>query len=200
MADVWTNILDGFREIFISPSRDFSILWILIPIIFFWFTLEVYFGRYKDEKLGWNSALGYGMSMFWIVIISFKTLFANNFELFKLDKLLFIIFIAVYSIIIIYISFTHTSKEKIFFLFTSPTIIYYLFGIAVLWVNDLLIMTLWVAIDLIILYIIILIFEIILKKLIPAASGSSLSGDAGIGSKELSDKSFGDIGKGMGKI
>ena len=51
MAEIWTNILEGFREIFTSPSRDYSILWIIIPIIFFWLTLEVYFGRYKDEKL-----------------------------------------------------------------------------------------------------------------------------------------------------
>ena len=204
MAEIWTNILGGFKEIFSSPFRDFSILWLLIPIIIFWLVMEVYFGRYKEEKLGWNSALGYGLSMFWIVVISFKTIFENNFELFSIDKLLFVIFVAVYSVIIIFISFTHRMKAKIFFLFTSPTLVYYLFAIALLLVNDLLNISLWVIIDLVILYIIILIFELILKKLIPAApeSGGIESGmdDIGMGDTGTGDTSSGNIVKGFGKI
>ena len=90
MSNTLTNILAGFGEIFSSPFKDHSIFWILIPIIVFWFVLEIYFGSYKKEKLGWNTALGYGLSMFWIVVISLRTLFANNFELFSIDKLLFV--------------------------------------------------------------------------------------------------------------
>ena len=176
MADIWTNILTGFKEIFSAPLRDLSILWLLTPIILFWIIMEIYFARYKEEKLGWNSALGYGLSMFWIVVISFKTLFENNFELFSIDKLLFVIAVAAYSIFIIFVSFTHRLKEKIFFLFTSPTLVYFLFGIALLLVNDLLNLTFWVIIDLIIFYILIVIFEFIIKKLIPAAPDSGMSG------------------------
>jgi hypothetical protein len=209
MAEIWVNILSGFKEIFSAPLNDLSILWLLIPIILFWFIMEVYFGRYKTEKLGWNSALGYGLSMFWIVVISFKTIFENNFELFSIDKLLFVIFVAAYSVFIIFISFTHRLKAKIFFLFTSPTIVYFLFGISLLLVNGLLDISFWVIIDLIIFYIIILIFETILRKLIPGALGDSggdiATGDIGIGSKGFGDTGvgntgMGDIGKGFGKI
>ena len=199
MAEIWVNILSGFKEIFSAPLRDLSILWFLATLVLFWFILEIYFGRYKSEKLGWNTALGYGLSMFWIVIISFKTMFENNFELFSIGKLLFVIFVAAYYVFIIFISFTHRLKEKIFFLFTSPTIVYYLFGITLLLVDDLLEINFWVFIDLIILYIIILILEIILKKIIPAASedslGSTGTGDVGIGNTRM-----GDIGKGFGKL
>ena len=213
MAEIWLNLLGGFKEIFSAPFRDLSILWFLTPIILFWFVMEIYFSRYKEEKLGWNSALGYGMSMFWIVIISFKTMFENNFELFSIDKLLFVIFVAVYSILIIFISFTHKLQAKIFFLFTSPTAVYYLLGIALLWVNGLFNVSLWVIIDLIILYIMILIFELILRKVIPAASGDSGMGDmdmggglgdSGMGSLGGGNKGMGgtglDTGKGFGKI
>ena len=148
--------------------------------------------------------MGYGLSMFWIVVISFKTIFENNFELFSIDKLLFVIFVAVYSVFIIFVSFTHRLKAKIFFLFTSPTIVYYLFAIALLLVNDLLNISFWVIIDLVILYIIILIFELILKKLIPAApeSGGIESGmdDIGMGDTGTGDTSSGNIVKGFGKI
>jgi len=194
MAEILTNILEGFGEIFSSPFRDASIIWLLAPIILFWFIMEIYFSRYKQEKLGWNSALGYGLSMFWIATISLRTLFTNNYELFSFDKLIFLITIAIYSVFIIYISFTHKMKEKMFFIFTSPTIIYYLFGIAVLWVHGLLNISLWVVIDLVIFYIIILIFEKLLRKFIPAAS-EDLKSDKGI-----DDFGSDDAGSGLGKM
>jgi uncharacterized membrane protein YgcG len=195
MAEIWANILNGFKEIFSSPLKDPSILWLLVPIILFWLVMELYFGRYKDERLGWNSALGYGLSMFWVVVISFKTMFENNFELFSIDKLLFVFFVATYSVFIIYISFTHRLKAKIFFLFTSPTLVYYLFGIALLWSNDLLNVSRWVIIDLIIFYIIILILETILKKLIPSAPSDSGMRDEGMGGG-LGDSGMGSLGGG----
>ena len=204
MATVWANILDGFVEIFSSPFKDLTILWILIPIILFWFIIEIYFGRYKAEKLGWNTALGNGLTIFWTVIISLKTLFANNFELFSINKLLFIISIAAYSAFIISISFTHRIKGKIFFIFASPTIVYYLFGIVMLWVHGLLDITFWVVIDLIILYIFVLILEFILRKTIPSALGNEPGmGDMSMGGTETGpglDTGTGNIGKGFGKI
>ena len=84
-------------------------------------------------------------------------------------------------------------------MFTSPTIVYYLFGVALLLVNGLLNITFWVIADLVIFYIIIVIFELILKKLIPAASentvGSTGTGDVGIGNTRM-----GNIVKGFGKL
>ena len=207
MATIWTNILDGFKEIFSSPFKDLTVLWLLAPIILFWLILEIYFGMHKEEKLGWNTALGNGLSISWVVVISLKTISENNFALFSLDKLLYIIFIALYSCLIIYISFTHKLEQKIFFLFTSPTIIYYFLGIAVLWVNDALNISLWVFIDLIMLYIVVLIVMTIVKKLLPEATASSgdesAMGDVGMGGTGVGpglDTGMGDIGKGMGKF
>lgn len=169
MANAWDNLLSGFSEIFSSPLKDPSIWWLLAPIILFWLVIEIYFGRHKKEKLGWNTALGNGLNMFWIMIISLKVLFEGQLGLHNLDKLVFVVFIALYSIFIIFVSFTHKIKENVFFLVASPTIVYYLSGIAILWVYNLLAINIWVIIDLITLYIIILIFEAILKKAIPTA-------------------------------
>jgi len=205
MATVWANILDGFVEIFSAPFRDSSIWWVLTPIILFWLVLEVYFGMYKGEKLGWNTALGNGLNLFWVVVISLKALFTKNLELFSIDKLMAVIVIAVYSGFIISVSFTHKLKENIFFLFASPTTIYYLSGITILWIHGLINITLWVIIDLIIFYTVIVIFEIIMRKLIPPASKDSGMEDAGIGDTGLGDAGMGgtgmgNIGKGFGKI
>ena len=170
MVSIWDNLLSGFSEIFSAPLKDTSIWWLLAPIILFWVVIEIYFGRYKKENLGWNTALGNGLSMFWIVIISFKVLFDESLGLFSIDKLLFVVFIGIYAILIIFISFTHKIKENVFFLIASPTAVYYLSAIAILWIYNLLTINIWVAADLIILYLIILILETLLKKLIPAAS------------------------------
>jgi len=205
MATVWANILDGFVEIFSAPFRDSSIWWVLTPIILFWLVLEVYFGMYKGEKLGWNTALGNGLNLFWVVVISLKALFTKNLELFSIDKLMAVIVIAVYSGFIISVSFTHKLKENIFFLFASPTTIYYLSGITILWIHGLINITLWVIIDLIIFYTVLMIFEIIMRKLISPASKDSGMEDAGIGDTGLGDAGMGgtgmgNIGKGFGKI
>jgi len=170
MATITENLISGFGEIFSAPLEDLSILWLLTPIILFWLIIEIYFARHKTEKLGWNTALGNGLTMFWVVIISLKVLFTGNLGLFSYDKLIFVIVIAIYSALIIFMSFTHDVKEKLFFLLASPTAVYYLSGIAVLWIHDLLTINVWVLIDLILLYLVILIFESILKKVIPAAS------------------------------
>jgi len=205
MATVWANILDGFVEIFSAPFRDSSIWWVLTPIILFWLVLEVYFGMYKGEKLGWNTALGNGLNLFWVVVISLKALFTKNLELFSIDRLMAVIVIAVYSGFIISVSFTHKLKENIFFLFASPTTIYYLSGITILWIHGLINITLWVIIDLIIFYTVLMIFEIIMRKLISPASKDSGMEDAGIGDTGLGDAGMegtgmGNIGKGFGKI
>jgi len=204
MAEIWANLLDGFKAIFSAPLKDLSVLWLLAPIILFWLILEIYFGRYKREKVGWNTALGYGLTMFWVVVISFRTMFENDFELFSIDKLIFLIFIAAYSLFIIFVSFTHRLREKVFFLVASPSFVYYLFLIAILLVHDVLDLNLWVVIDLIIIYIIILILETILKKLMPGSLEGS-SGDAGSGGMSdtglgSGNEGFGNMGKGFSKL
>ena len=181
MAPIFENLIYGFNQILLAFTKDPSIWWLIAPVVLFWVIIEIYFGRYKNERLGWNTALGNGLSMFWIVVISLKTLFDKSLGLYSNDKLFFIIFIAVYSFFIILISFTHRIKENLFFLIASPTIVYFLSLIAILWINNLLLIDLWVAADLIILYVAVLIVEFLLRKLVPAASEEEKHTDLKLG-------------------
>ena len=94
------------------------------------------------------------------------------------------IFVALYSVFIIFICFTHGIRGNITFLFASPTIVHYLSGLAVLWIHGLLVMSLWVVIDLVLLYIVILVIELVLKKIIPSAPQSGLE-DSEIGNSGI---------------
>ena len=181
MENIAQNLISGFNEILSAFTKDPSIWWLIAPVVLFWVIIEIYFGRYKNERLGWNTALGNGLSMFWIVVISLKALFDKNLGLYSNDKLFFIIFIAVYSFFIILISFTHRIKESLFFLIASPTIVYFLSLVAILWINNLLLIDLWITIDLVILYILVLIAEFLLRKIVPAASEEEKHTDLKLG-------------------
>lgn len=166
IGEILTNLGKSFVDIIKPAFVDPSILWFLGPVFLFWFIFEVYFSRYKKEELGWNTALGNGLSVFWIIIVSIKYLFENHLENFEWIKFIALLTIMIYAIFIIINSFSHKIREKVSFLLASPTITYYLSGVAILWTYGKLEITRWVLIDLIIFYGIVLLVELILKKLI----------------------------------
>lgn len=164
LEQILSNLWTALGEIFKSMFRDPSIWWFLAPIILFWIILEIYFSEYKEEKLGWNTALGNGLSAFWILTVCMKYLFEDHMKNFELSKFIALILILGYAVFIIINSFSHKLKEKVSFLLASPTITYYLSGTAILWTYGQLKITIWVLIDLILLYGLILLIELILKK------------------------------------
>ncbi len=163
---VTKNIINGFANIRKSIFSDPSIFWFLTPIFLFWLILEIYFSKYKKEKLGWNTALGNGLSIFWLLIICLRHLFENRMENFSWGRFIALILILCYVVFIIFNSFTHKLKESISFLLAAPTLVYYLSAVTILWTFGGLEITFWVTIDLILIYIVILLIDLILRKLI----------------------------------
>lgn len=160
------EMLTAFAAIFKPMFVDPSLFWYLGPILFFWFVLEIYFSKYKSEKLGWNTALGNGLSVFWILIISMKFLFDNDRDNFEWTKFIAILVMMIYAIFIIVNSFSHKLRDKLSFLLASPTATYYISGVAILWTYGKLDITRWVLLDLVIFYGFVLFISFLLKKLI----------------------------------
>jgi hypothetical protein len=166
ISEILANLGNAFADIFKPAFVDPSIMWYLGPVFLFWFVLEIYFSKYKKEELGWNTSLGNGLSVFWVLIISMRYLFDNNKANFEWVKFIALITLMLYAIFVIINSFTHKLSSKISFLLASPTATYYLSGVAILWTYGKLDITRWVLIDLIIFYGVVLLMELILKKLI----------------------------------
>lgn len=59
-----------------APFKTPEMLWMLIPIIVSLVMIEFYFGRYKEEELGWNTAFGNALVMTFVSI----DLFRHNYE------------------------------------------------------------------------------------------------------------------------
>lgn len=156
----------GFSHIFSAHTKDPSIFWVLAPIIILWFILEVYFGRHKKEKLGWNSTLANAITLTWICFTIMKQLFTVNFVL---DKFIITILFLLYGILLIWVSFTHIFPERLAFILASPSVIYYMSYVLVLWGYDLLELTLVVFFDVVLLFVGLIILLNLIRWFIPEA-------------------------------
>jgi len=161
------EIINGFQLIGQSLIKEPGVWWFLAPIFILWAVMEIYFGQYKKEKLGWNSILANGISFSWINIASFQVLFLENSEAVNFTlRIIILTFFFFYGIFIIYLAFNHKIPQKIGSLLARPTTIYFLSVVSVLWGQGLLEISKWILVDFIILYFIIyLIFWLIKKQL-----------------------------------
>lgn len=55
-----------------APFKVPEMLWMLIPIIVSVVMMEFYFGRYKEEELGWNTAFGNALVLSFVSIDLFR--------------------------------------------------------------------------------------------------------------------------------
>ena len=175
----WSSLWLAFKEIIRAPFVDSSIWWVLAPVILFWFVLEIYFTKHKGEELGWNTALGNGISLTWITVTLMKYLFEASFANFKWGAFILVLLIMLYGFFIAYISFKHLFTSKTTFILASPTPIYYLAGIAILWAYGTLVITWYIILDLILIYLVIVGVLELVKKFVPEAEEFKIDSDLG---------------------
>ena len=168
------NMFDALKEILKSPFRDFSIWWILAPVFILWVVLELYFAKHQNEELGWNTALGNGISLAWITVTLMKYLFENNMVNFNWLKFIIVLLIMCYGFFVAYTSFKHYFSPETTFLLASPSPIYYLSTIAILWSYNVLEISLYVILDLIIIYLIVIGIFALIRKYMPIGEDNFL--------------------------
>lgn len=167
MATVNQELLLGLKDIGNAFTHDLSILWLLAPIFIIWIFLEIYFGMFKSEKLGWNNTLGNGVTLLWIGVDSMRYIFSAQ----RVGDFWprFIIFgiMVFYSIILIYISFNRRLGETLTYALGSTTPIYFLSSVAVLWSYGQLKIDRWVFLDFAFIFILLLVVFYVFRKFIP---------------------------------
>lgn len=70
IAETFRRIL----EILLVPYYNNEVIWIIAPLLFVLMMIQMYFGRYKTEQLGWNTAFSNTASLMWVTVILFKFL------------------------------------------------------------------------------------------------------------------------------
>lgn len=122
------SIVENFKQMATAPINHPEMVWVAIPLIITLLFLEFYFGRYRDEELGWNTALGNSLVLVFVGIDLLRRLFGDKF--FANIKASTIIIITPYSLIallilfagltMILINFFHLLPKKFAFVLASP--------------------------------------------------------------------------------
>ncbi|UZE93765.1 MAG: hypothetical protein IB618_03285 [Candidatus Pacearchaeota archaeon] len=71
-------MLERTVDILKQPLINTEMLWILLPLLVALFLMELYFGRYKEEKLGWNSAVSNSIVLFFVGMNLASFLYSKN--------------------------------------------------------------------------------------------------------------------------
>lgn len=68
-------LLERFLQLVKAPFVNPDMLWIALPLLLTLIIVELYFGRYRDEKLGWNTALTNTLVLVFVSLNLFQQVF-----------------------------------------------------------------------------------------------------------------------------
>lgn len=124
--EIYPRIID----IVTKPFFQKSLLWIILPLFITLILIQVYFGRYKNEELGWNTAFSNSVSLLWVTTTLFRFIYEGsqesllNMVLLNKEKIILISILAFWAIISIFLQFYHILPKKIDFLIYSSIPVY----------------------------------------------------------------------------
>ncbi|MEM2090017.1 MAG: hypothetical protein QXL88_02950 [Candidatus Pacearchaeota archaeon] len=139
-------IFDKSKEIVTEPLRHATMLWMLIPLLTALFVIEIYFGHYKHEELGWNSAVSNSLALFFVGMNLFSYLsaqgvlkqlsfhngisFSGSQENFI--KICIAAFVVFEAVLLFLLNFTHALPKKFAFGISSGLFLNFLGCIAII--------------------------------------------------------------------
>lgn len=109
-----------FIELITAPLNNSEMMWIVTPLLITLFVMQLYFGRYKKEKLSWDSATGNALALMFVAadlgrrlfltipVLTFETIFIDHFY-----RVLVILIVAIGALWLMVGDFFHLLPEKI---------------------------------------------------------------------------------------
>jgi len=133
------DILVRTIQIILVPSYNPDVIWSIAPLFFGLIMMQMYFGKYKTEQLGWNTAYGNSVSLVWACFVLFRYMYVTyGFE--KAwntaglrGQFYLIVGIAFLTFLLIVFNYRHSlPKQLAFFLSNSiPTTVLAYLGIVI---------------------------------------------------------------------
>lgn len=123
------GIFPRFNELVQTPLTNPDILWTILPLLGIAFFLELYFGRYKTEELGWNTAFGNTISLLWVTTALFRFMYETHGSMIfrewnlagNTPTMILIYALGLWSLLLAISNFFHILPKQISF-FVSSTI------------------------------------------------------------------------------
>ena len=127
--DIFMEVIFRFVDLVMAPVTDQRMLWTAVPLVMATLFMTLYFGKYRKEELGWNTAFGNTMVFLFISLNliqymyysgdggSWDNLFANTFYL------TITLILAGIALLFMFITYYHLLPKKVaFFLFSAPPV------------------------------------------------------------------------------
>ncbi|RJQ18140.1 hypothetical protein C4573_00265 [Candidatus Woesearchaeota archaeon] len=133
-----TNLFAQLKDIFIptlyqrvsdfitAPLHVPNMLWIITPLIASILLMEFYFGRYSQEELGWNTAIGNSLILIFVGIDLLRRIYGdinpltvNISELIIVKKTIIAMVVIAGSFLLTFTEFFHMLPKKFAFLVSS---------------------------------------------------------------------------------
>ena len=123
---VQNTLFPRVLDLLVAPANNPDMIWTLAPLLIALILMQMYFGRNKDEALGWNTAFGNSIALIFISVSLLRGAFIMSGrstikEFMLLDvtpsdlKILIISMLFIYGIMLSLLSFFHWVPEKIAF-------------------------------------------------------------------------------------
>ena len=126
------QVLERLIEIFQTPIKFPEMIWIITPLIITMLLMEFYFGRYKDEELGWNTAFGNSLVLIFVAVDLIRYLYNNDY-LFLIDtRNILVAIVIIEGILFTLLDFYHLIPKNIAYGVSSKSPINFVALIAVI--------------------------------------------------------------------
>lgn len=116
---VWDRIVNLIE----APVLNKEMLWIVIPILVALVLMQLYFGRNKDEAIGWNTAFGNAIVLlftgFNLLHYLYRTYGAEYTDISVSIKVLIGFILIIEGVVLMFFDFFHFLPAKVAFFFGS---------------------------------------------------------------------------------
>ena len=122
-------------ELFAPPFQDADIFWAVLPLFLGLVILELYFGMYREEELGWNSATGNGLVLTYTGFTLFQYYSSNYFFHIFDTKALVSLSVLLFGLFILIVSFFHILPRRLDFGISSILVVDYVAYLGIIFVH-----------------------------------------------------------------
>lgn len=120
------QVLFEFNSLLKAPFEVPEMWWIVAPLLVVIFVMTFYFGKYINEKLGYNTALGNSVVLFFVCVDLLRNIYNytlpagfENYAWYPVTTaIIFIIILE--SILLLSAAFKHALPEKVMYFIASP--------------------------------------------------------------------------------
>lgn len=120
------NVIQKFLDLIRTPMIHTEMIWTIIPLFTGLILMQLYFGRYRNEELGWNTAVGNSLALLFVsanlarhIYESTKELTFIDIILGDLNKTMIVSGLALISLWLLFGDFFHLMPKKIAFWISS---------------------------------------------------------------------------------